>query len=72
MNHLEPGEGIMNQYDRAAAEYRRQMLAEQAREAIRCNMQTIHDVASEHGQVLDDVKHTRWFLEAVADKLAEA
>ena len=72
MNHLESGEEIMNQYDRAAAEYRREVGLKKAAEAIRCNMQTIHDVASEHGQVLDDVKHTRWFLEAVADKLAEA
>ncbi len=62
----------MNRYDRAAAEYRRQVLLEKAVEIIRLDMQPIHDVAAEHGQIVENVKHMRWFVEAVADRLAEA
>ncbi len=32
--------------------------------------QLIHDVAADCGQIVDNVKHMRWFLRAVASEIA--
>lgn len=37
--------------------------------AIAGNRTVIYDVAAEHAQQVDNVKHLRWFREAVADEL---
>ena len=30
---------------------------------------TAHDVAAEHGQIFDNVKHMDWFINAVAERI---
>lgn len=42
---------------------------QQAREAIERGDEICYDVAAEHGQIFDNVKHMRWFIEAVSEQL---
>lgn len=42
---------------------------EQARRLIEKDDMLIYDVASRQGQIVANVKHMRWFLEAVAEDL---
>jgi hypothetical protein len=42
-----------------------------AQQAIENDDEIIYDVAAEVGQIVDNVKHMRWFVEAVAQQLAE-
>lgn len=44
------------------------MLA-RAQQAIDNDETIIYDVAAEHGQMVDNVKHMLWFLDAVADEI---
>lgn len=42
-----------------------------AQEAIEADDPIIYDVAAEHGQIVDNVKHMSWFVKAVAEALEE-
>lgn len=47
----------------------RDQLIEKAKRAIRRGAPVCYDICAETGQMFDNVKHMRWFLEAVADEL---
>ena len=42
---------------------------ERAKSAIERGDTVAHDVAAENGQIFDNVKHMKWFIEAVADEM---
>lgn len=42
---------------------------DRARQAIENEEEICYDVAAENGQIFDNVKHMKWFVEAVAEEL---
>lgn len=40
-----------------------------AKELIENDDPVVHDVADENGQVLENIKHMAWFINAVADRV---
>lgn len=48
---------------------RRHRYRQRARRAIERGDTVAYDVAAEHGQILGNVRHMRWFEEAVAQEL---
>lgn len=43
----------------------------EAEACIACDGTEAHDLAAEHGQIFDNVKHMTWFIRALAEQLQD-